>query len=230
VAGYVGEAGGYTALVTVALDGLGRQKWFYRHDRGQYRGEKASCVAAGATGDVYVAGVACPTGWDGDFTVVSLSAAGDLRWTYHYDGPANGGDRADCVTVGNDGLVYAAGVREAVGADGVVVSVTPGVGKEEAGSQVPTLAFDLRTRPAPFAGSATISYTVSQTSPVTLAVFSVTGRLVRTLERGSRAAGPHSVHWDGLDGSGEPVSPGTYICRLVVADRPVATTMLLRAP
>ena len=50
--------------------------------------------------------------------------------------------------------------------------------------------------------------------PVYLAVFDVTGRLVRTLESGSMLSGAGSARWDGLDNAGRPVAPGTYVFRL----------------
>ncbi len=226
-AGYAGDTGGYTVFVTVALDDSGQQKWVYRHDRGPYNSEKASCVAAGTTGDIYVSGFTCPTGWDDDFTVVSLSGSGDLRWAYHYDGPASPDDRANWVTVGNDGFVYATGMSPVTEGDGVVASVTSGVGTKEKTPCVPVLACALRGHPALFVGHVTIDYSVPQSSPVTLAVFDVTGRLVRILDRGWKAAGGYTVQWDGLNENGEAVCTGTYLCRLAAGTYPVRTAKLL---
>jgi hypothetical protein len=216
VAGYAGDTGGYTVFVTLALDDSGRQKWVYRHERGPYKSEKAGGVTVGAAGDVYTAGFTCPSGWDDDFTIVSLSTGGNLQWTYHYDGTSGSDDRASCVTVGSDGLVYAAGASPITEGDGVVVSVTTGVGTDEGTSRVSVPAYVLRSRPAPFVGRVTIDYPVLQASFVSLAVYSATGRAVRLLDQGWKAKGEYSVQWDGLDENGEDVATGTYLCRLAV--------------
>ncbi len=50
-----------------------------------------------------------------------------------------------------------------------------------------------------------------------LEVFDVGGRLVRTLEAGMHAAGPHTARWDGRDEAGRPVSAGLYFVRLEAA-------------
>ena len=42
------------------------------------------------------------------------------------------------------------------------------------------------------------------------------GREVRVLQDGPRAAGRHTVRWDGTDGGGRPVASGTYFARLTV--------------
>jgi beta-lactamase superfamily II metal-dependent hydrolase len=55
---------------------------------------------------------------------------------------------------------------------------------------------------------------VPQASVVNVSIFDVTGRLVRRLESGSSANGVHDLRWDGLDGSGKPVSGGIYLVRV----------------
>jgi hypothetical protein len=227
-AGYAGDTGGYTVLVTVALDDSGRQKWVYRHDRGPYNSEKAGCITAATAGDIYVAGVTCPTGWDDDFTILSLSADGDLRWTYHYDGPESTDDQANYVTVGDDGFVYAAGTSPVTEGDGVVVSVMTGVGTDEKASDVPGSVCALRSHPAPFANHVTIEYSLPSSSPVMLAVFDASGRLVRALEQEWKAAGVYVVPWDGSDERGKAVCTGAYLCRLTAGTSPARTAKLLR--
>ena len=49
---------------------------------------------------------------------------------------------------------------------------------------------------------------------VTLRVYDVQGRMVRTLVDRNEAAGPHTVVWNGTDESGRRVSSGTYFARI----------------
>jgi hypothetical protein len=63
--------------------------------------------------------------------------------------------------------------------------------------------------PNPFRGSATISYTIPTSGHVSLALFDVLGRRVRTLADGVESAGRHDVSL-----SGEGLPSGVYFYRL----------------
>ncbi|MBK7188689.1 MAG: hypothetical protein IPH86_08470 [bacterium] len=79
-------------------------------------------------------------------------------------------------------------------------------------------------RPNPFNPSTTIAFTMSSAQHAVLAVYTVDGRLVRTLLDGSLPAGAQTAHWDGTGGNdGRPVAPGTYLYRLRVP--PTASTV-----
>ena len=52
---------------------------------------------------------------------------------------------------------------------------------------------------------------------VRLAVFDVSGRLVRRLMDGMAEAGPHSISWDGAASTGSPAGGGVYFARLETA-------------
>ncbi|MFQ6611026.1 MAG: FlgD immunoglobulin-like domain containing protein [Fidelibacterota bacterium] len=69
--------------------------------------------------------------------------------------------------------------------------------------------------PNPFNPSTTISFTVPSEMQVELAVYDITGRLVKTLINNQMVnTGYHNVVWDGKDKSGNTVSAGLYICSL----------------
>jgi hypothetical protein len=72
------------------------------------------------------------------------------------------------------------------------------------------LGFSLRQNyPNPFNPSTVIEYVIPRTSYVTLLVYDLLGRLVRTLVSGEQGFGPHSIR---LDGTG--LSSGVYFYRL----------------
>ena len=73
-------------------------------------------------------------------------------------------------------------------------------------------------RPNPFNPSTTISFALAGAQRATLAVYTVDGRLVRTLLEGDLAAGPHAVTWDGRGTDGRIAASGTYLYRLRTAD------------
>jgi glucose/arabinose dehydrogenase len=77
----------------------------------------------------------------------------------------------------------------------------------------------LAARPSPAAGAAAteLAWRQARALPVTLRVFDLRGRLVRTLVGrgdGVRAAGEHRARWDGRGADGRPVPAGVYLAAL----------------
>lgn len=68
--------------------------------------------------------------------------------------------------------------------------------------------------PNPFRRGTTIRFTVPSKIQAKVAVYDVTGRLVRTLTDGMAEAGENHVVWDAKDTHGSTVSSGVYFCRL----------------
>jgi len=71
-----------------------------------------------------------------------------------------------------------------------------------------------RVVPNPFNPLTTIAFDLPQPADVKLAVFDITGRLVRVLVDEERQAGSHDVVWNGLNDRGRRVASGVYFCRL----------------
>jgi hypothetical protein len=69
-------------------------------------------------------------------------------------------------------------------------------------------------RPNPFAATTEIPYTLPAPSHVSVRVYDVTGRLVRTLLDATRPAGAGRVTWDGRDASGKSAPTGIYFVKL----------------
>jgi len=71
--------------------------------------------------------------------------------------------------------------------------------------------------PNPFNPATSIRFSVAhQGAHVTLAIYDVTGRLVRELVNEPTPAGEHLARWDGRSSSGRPASSGIYFYRLSV--------------
>jgi len=69
--------------------------------------------------------------------------------------------------------------------------------------------------PNPFNPATTIRYSLASTAAVSLTIHDAAGRLVRTLDGGTRReAGVHTVRWRGGYVLGRPQSAGTYFCHL----------------
>jgi len=70
--------------------------------------------------------------------------------------------------------------------------------------------------PNPFNPETSISYQLPEVAQVTLAIYSIEGKLIQTLVNGQIAAGMHRVVWNGMDVAGVKVSSGVYIYRFQV--------------
>ena len=74
-------------------------------------------------------------------------------------------------------------------------------------------------QPNPFSESTTLEYSLNARGPVSLVVYDVLGRRVRTLVDGVVEAGPQQASWDGLTDDGSRASAGIYFYRLTAGER-----------
>ncbi len=68
--------------------------------------------------------------------------------------------------------------------------------------------------PNPFNPTTTIRFQLNRAADIELAVYDLSGRLVRTLMRSPQRAGMHTLQWDGRDANGQAVASGVYLYRL----------------
>jgi hypothetical protein len=110
----------------------------------------------------------------------------------------------------------------AFGAPAWVPGMAPLAGVEDEASLPRGVSLDLRQHPNPSLGATTIRFTLPGLMRVSLNVFDLQGRCVRTLlDNSVREGGTMTVEWDGLDHSGDRVATGMYFLRLAT---PTGTT------
>jgi serine protease AprX len=81
--------------------------------------------------------------------------------------------------------------------------------------------------PNPFNPSTTIMYALPATGMVSLKVYDVMGREIRTLVAEPQAAAHHTVRWDGTTSAGNQVPSGVYFYRLSADGRVRATRSMM---
>ncbi len=81
--------------------------------------------------------------------------------------------------------------------------------------------------PNPFNPRTEIEYTIQRPAQVTLDIFNILGRKVKTLIRGHQPSGSYHLTWDGRNEEGKTVSCGVYLYRLQVDGDSEAKRMLL---
>lgn len=81
--------------------------------------------------------------------------------------------------------------------------------------------------PNPFNPSTSISFEMAADAHATLRVYDTAGHLIRTLVNEHRAAGPHSVSWNGRDEAGRSAAAGVYYYRFETGKSVQTRTMTL---
>ncbi len=82
--------------------------------------------------------------------------------------------------------------------------------------------------PNPFNPATTIEYSLERETKVTLVIYDVSGRKVRTLLSAKTVeAGIHRVDWDGKNDKGKQLSSGIYFCKFLAAGQVEAKKLIL---
>jgi len=119
---------------------------------------------------------------------------------------------SDTTTFGTTLFVYVDAVTgEWIDTEGV------GIGDRTGGAQeLPRALMLSQNYPNPFNPSTSLRYTIPEGGAVevSLEVFDVRGRSVRTLFEGKREPGMYEVHWDGKNDRGVGVAGGIYLAKL----------------
>ncbi len=139
------------------------------------------------------------------------------------------------VAISRDGILASAGYHKfihlwdtGVKWDDVVEAVE---NREDAAQQQPTAEL-LPNYPNPFNPETWIPYHLEAASDVSLSIYNVSGRLVRTMELGYQSAGLYAnrseaIYWDGRNNHGEQVASGVYVYRLTAGDYSASRRMVI---
>ena len=97
---------------TVAYNAMsGASLWVKRHNGSGNGDDEAAAVAVSPAGTVFVTGYIGTVRSVSDYCTIAYSAAGAVRWTASYDGPASSDDNANAVAVSPGGSkVYVTGI------------------------------------------------------------------------------------------------------------------------
>jgi hypothetical protein len=132
---YNGTGNGYDAPYGIALDGSGnvyvtgtstgdgtgfdyttikyntdgQQQWVKSYNGSGNGYDAALWLAVDASGNVYVTGLSTAQNGLGDCVTIKYDNDGNQQWAKVYDGPANGNDYGNSITVDGSGNVYVTG-------------------------------------------------------------------------------------------------------------------------
>jgi hypothetical protein len=179
------------------------------------------------------------------FDAVALPTGVELSWSIAADEAVKGfrvyrsadGDHAD-VIVNAGGLIPAAATGYTDGsvqnaktyAYTLAVVLDDGTEEKSQTVTVRTAAGDLtldQNHPNPFNPSTRISFGLDRDATVSLVIYDVSGRHIRTLVSRSMSAGVYTEVWDGRDAFGQPAAGGIYFYRLSSGTRSLTKKMIL---
>jgi hypothetical protein len=80
--------------------------------------------------------------------------------------------------------------------------------------------------PNPFNPETVIEYTLDKEEQVSVSIFNINGKEVRSLVDDKQKAGTHSVIWNGTDKNGKQVPSGAYLYN-ITSDSQVSTEKIL---
>ena len=81
--------------------------------------------------------------------------------------------------------------------------------------------------PNPFNATTSIRFMLQQDDDISLEVYDVAGRIVKTLCEGKYQAGTHDIVWDGTNSAGETVASGLYFYKLECNEGTYSKQMVL---
>jgi len=81
--------------------------------------------------------------------------------------------------------------------------------------------------PNPFNPATKIAFSLSKAGPVSLVIYDIAGRRVKSLIHEERGVGNHEIMWYGKDKFGRSVASGPYFCRMETGEYTKVVKMLL---
>jgi hypothetical protein len=218
--------------LTIKYRPNGDTAWVRRYDGPANGEDHAHAIAVDDSGNVYVTGVSDGGGGNDDYATIKYYSNGDTAWVIRYNGSGDGDDNAKAIAVDGSGNVYVTGGSwgSETGYDCATIkySQTSNEVRDETGDRERPSEFVLsQNYPNPFNPSTKIEFTLPKSGFVSLDIYDVLGRKVRTLVSEELSSGYKSVIWDGKNEDGEDVASGVYFFQLKVGDFSEPKKMLL---
>ncbi|MBX7042484.1 MAG: SBBP repeat-containing protein [Ignavibacteria bacterium] len=220
VSGAVGNSSVYDYLA-LKYDSAGNLLWTFKHNGSGDSNDVVCAMRSDSAGNIYLAGTCTNANTGNDFVTVKLDPSGVMKWNMTCSGPALN-DNATCMEVDKNGSVYVSGNSQGNEGDIMTVKYSQLTDIKESYSLNFT-EYELRQNfPNPFNPVTTIAYGLPQAGNVTVKIFDMTGREVRTLVNEFKEAGYHSAAFDGSS-----LPSGTYIYSICAGSYVSAKKMVL---
>ncbi|MGH7496050.1 MAG: SBBP repeat-containing protein [bacterium] len=116
VTGHSLGTGGNRDYLTLKYNTAGVRQWSARFNAPANNVDEAKDIAVDASGNAYVAGFSHGANGNPDYLTVKHNSAGVRQWTARYNGPGNGDDKINALSIDAAGSVFVTG--SSLGANG----------------------------------------------------------------------------------------------------------------
>ena len=201
---------------TVKYNASGMEQWVARYDGLVSSRDGANAIALDNNGNVYVTGASFNSDIfdDTDFATVKYNTLGVEQWVARssFDGSVN------AISIDNNGNVYVTGDNGGTGW-GVFTAIKytqdelTSVTTNPVGTFPKEFSLGLNY-PNPFNPGTIIPVALPTATNITLKIYTLLGKEVKTVYAGVKNAGEHFLEWDGKNEAGQDVTSGVYLYRL----------------
>lgn len=191
-----------------------------------YYDNSASLISATAAGEYSWANLEVDplktTGnWNGMLPYIhTFEGAQNSLYTANMSTGSNGNGRSIAFRHDNNGSLVLFGLplyyMQTSGVQAMLQSLLPWLNPAlpVQDGQIPAAVASLNAYPNPFNPSATISYYLPAAGKLSLNLYNLKGQKVRSLLAADKAAGIHSLEFDGKDDAGRSLASGVYFIRM----------------
>ena len=157
-------------------------------------------------------------------TKVTVWKPGEL---YYRDVTNGDGELTVALNLTSPGEIYVTAIAQDYipAIDTIVAHSQSAIGDDD--NSLPKVTSLANNYPNPFNVSTAIAFSLAHDSYVTLDIYDIGGRKVKTLANSQYESGEHSVTWNGRADSGDEIASGTYFYRLHTDDKNIIKKMVL---
>lgn len=233
VAGQSQGLGTGSDIVLLKYDTDGNLQWASRFDGAASDYDTPSdqdggkCMTIDGYGNIYIAGCSRGvTSWN-DFITLAFNPDSTLKWAVSYN-CCDSTDYGLAVAADDSGNVYTIGRSIGIGTyyDMATVKYWSSVGIREA-KQHTTGQLRFESYPNPAKKHNTVHYALSNEAWVTLSIYDISGRSIKTLVNHYQLPGAYTVTWYANDNDGKKVAPGIYFYVLNSNDQKIQKKIIL---
>jgi uncharacterized delta-60 repeat protein len=209
---------------TIKYNTAGVQEWVQRYNGPGNSLDKAYALAVDGQCNVYVTGGSRGSTYIEDYATIKYNSAGDTIWVRRYNGPGNSTDNASAIAVDNAGNVYVTGssFTSGVYSDYATIKYVQIGAVAEEHSTPDASRFKLNAEPNPFCSHTAIRYSLSVESKVSLNLYDISGRLVKTLVDEHKNPGNYQVTL-----STKNLSAGIYFLSLETEEKRIIERVIV---
>ncbi|KXK53768.1 MAG: PKD repeat protein [Chlorobi bacterium OLB5] len=226
ITGISSGTGSGSDYLTMKYNSFGDSIWVKTYNGTNSNNDESYSLDIDDSNNVYITGRSINTGFSWDYATIKYLSNGNQIWLEKYNGPpGNAGDLAYVIKLDKFNNVFVTGISDRGGFiyDYATIKYNQLVGIEPIDNEIPEKYLLFQNYPNPFNPVTNIKYFIAKNnSMVNLAVFDVTGRVIKTLVNNKHKTGIYEVLF-----KPENISSGVYFFKITVDNFTETKKMIL---